>query len=170
MEMKSQEVDGKQEEQNLEEDKQDDLIELFEEATNIDEPYSVFHLSNTEISKSEIDNLLNDIQNMNISKEPSSLNLMNEMFSFFRESLEERKEMIEDLVEILEQELNEMDKSELIQLCKELNLPYSGNMSILKERIINYHKKDLEWDPPEDNFQFKSREKKLCSIWTYWST
>ena len=99
----------------------------------------MFHLSNTEISKSEIDNLLNDIQNMNISKEPSSLNLMNEMFSFFPESLEERKEMIEDLVEILEQELNEMDKSELIQLCKELNLPYSGNMSILKERIVNYH-------------------------------
>ena len=51
-----------------------------------------------------------------------------------------------------------MNKNELSNLCKSLGLAYTGTKATLKNRILNHHAQELDFEAPPNNFQFKTRD------------
>ena len=63
------------------------------------------------------------------------------------------------MVLILEEDIKELSKAELSQICKDLGIASTGSISTLKGRILQYRRKELEWEPLQNNFQFKQRNR-----------
>ena len=91
----------------------------------------------------ELDNLMKEVENLSFQEETTILqslmsNLENEP------NLQEKKEMIENNLLILEEDIKELSKNELSQICQDLGIASTGSISTLQKRILECKRKELE--------------------------
>ena len=131
----------------------------MEEENGSGEEIETFPLSDTFLDKFYLLHLSNE-NNQNYQEIVDSFSDMLSIEDIITEDNKpEHQQIIEDLLELLDKDLVQMTKAELSDLCKSLGLAYSGNKATLKNRILNYHAKELEFESPPDDFQFKPRNR-----------
>ena len=122
------------------EESDEDAIETFELNEELITNFELLSIRNTQIDPNEEEEVINSMLDFLISN-----------------NVVEEEEIVEGLLELLGNELNSMVKVDLVALCKDLKIAHSGNMQTLRKRILNFHEKDLGWETPDADFQFKPR-------------